>query len=108
MAEENKARQELLDFLDRKAFDPVLNASPDKFSGEDQQKLNKLQSTTRSTQKRYHENYTSAGEVVVNFKRDLNSEAAQEVHQDLKDLGLPTLNDFKDEFEKKAKDLGVS
>ncbi|MDQ2762003.1 MAG: hypothetical protein M3Y22_00395 [Pseudomonadota bacterium] len=45
---------------------------------------------------------------VVNFKRDLSSTAAKKVHGELKELGLPTVNDVRDEFEKLAADLGVS
>ena len=51
--------------------------------------------------------YGSAKEVVVNFKRDLDSEPARKVHAELKALGLPTVNDIRDEFESLAKELGV-
>jgi hypothetical protein len=46
--------------------------------------------------------------VVTNYKRDLHSSAAEKVHRQLRDLGLPTLDDIRDEFEKKAEALGIN
>lgn len=100
------AERELLDFLDRKAFDPVLRANPGKYSGNDRRKLEDVQRATRAEQERYR-NYGSARKIVEMFKGDLNSEPAQKIHRELKALGLPTLNDLRGEFEKLAQDLGV-
>lgn len=33
---------------------------------------------------------------------------AKKIHRELKSLGLPTIDDVRDQFEKKAKDLGVN
>lgn len=44
---------------------------------------------------------------MINFKRDLDSEPARKVHRELKDLGLPTIVDIKDEFLKLADELHV-
>ncbi|MDT7952081.1 MAG: hypothetical protein RQ966_11315 [Acetobacteraceae bacterium] len=101
-----KAKQELVEFLVRRAFDPVLQAKP---SGSDaeRQKLERVQKATQAEIERFH-GYGSAEEVVVNFKRDLSSTPAKKVHEELRALGLPTLNDFREEFEEKARELGVS
>jgi len=40
-------KQELLHFLDRKVFDPILSASPDRFSCPDQERLTDVQNRTR-------------------------------------------------------------
>ncbi len=102
------AREQLLDLLDKKAFDPVLKASHDDDKSEsDKQKLRDLQETTRHTKQGYHEKYSTAHDVRDNFRRDLNSEAAKKVHRELRNLGLPTLNDIKGEFEQLADQLGV-
>ena len=106
MADQDK-REKLLDFLDRRAFDPVLEASPDDYNENDRKKLKDIKAKTQSTKKRYHQNYDTAKEVVDNFKADLSSEAAEKVHDDLRDLGLPTLNEIKGDFDKLAKNLGV-
>ena len=104
----DRAREKLLDLLDRKAFDPVLKASPSTYSSErDQDRLRDVQDTTRNTQRSYHEKYKSAQAVYENFLDDLHSEAAKKVHRELRDLHLPTLNDIKDEFEQMANELGV-
>src|SRR5947209_19702147 len=104
----NRAKEKLLDLLDRKAFDPVLKASPSTYSSEhDKDRLRDVQDTTRNTQRSYHEKYTSAQAVYENFLDDLHSEAAKKVHRELRNLNLPTLNDIKDEFEQMANELGV-
>lgn len=102
----SNAQQELVDLLESKAFDPVLRASPKGRSDADQRKLAEMQDKTRTEIERFR-GYGSAGEVVTNFKRDLSSTPAKKVHAELKALGLPTLNDIRDEFEAKARSLGV-
>ena len=100
------AQHQLLDLLEREAFDPVLRARPDGQSEVDKRKLAEVQSKTRSEIDRFR-GYGSAREVVTNFKRDLSSEPAKRVHRDLAALDLPTINDIRDRFEAKARDLGV-
>lgn len=103
----NDARKQLLDLIDNKAFDPVLNASPDNYdSDEKKRKLKDVQKTTKSTKQSYHD-YGSAEKVLQMFEDDLNSDAAQDVHRELRDLGLPTVNDIKPEVEQLADKLGV-
>ncbi len=99
MASDKKA--ELLEFLERRAFNPVLHAK----SG-DKDTLEHVQRATRDEIERYR-NYGSAEEVVINFKRDLHSSAAKKVHAELRRLHLPTIEDVRDEFEAKARELGV-
>lgn len=53
----------------------------------------------RSTPRRYHERYKSAKEVRNTFRDD--------VRRQIKQLGLPTLDDVKPEFESLADKLGV-
>ncbi|WP_225769499.1 hypothetical protein [Inquilinus sp. Marseille-Q2685] len=100
------AREKLVDFVTRRAFDPVLKAQAEGRSEAEKRKLEHAQEATRTEIERYR-GYGSAKEVVVNFKRDLDSEPARKVHAELKALGLPTVNDIRDEFESMAKELGV-
>jgi hypothetical protein len=100
-------KKQLFNFLDERAFKPVLDADPDDYSGDKRKKLEDVQRATRSERKRY-ENYGSGQELYRMFEDDLNSEPAQQIHRELKDLGLPTLNDIRGEFEKKAKAAGVT
>lgn len=100
------AKDKLVDFVTRWAFDPVLKAQAEGRSEAEKRKLEHVQKATRTEVERYR-SYGSAKEVVVNFKRDLDSEPARKVHAELKVLGLPTVNDIRDEFESMAKELGV-
>ncbi len=101
-------RQELLSFLDRKAFDPVLKASPDRYQGEaDRRALEHVKRSTKSEKKRYHENYGNAEEIRKRFLDDLDSEAAKKVDSELRRLDLPCLPELKDEFLQLCDSLGV-
>lgn len=103
----SKARERLLDLLDRKAFDPVIHASTDDVAEGDRERLEGLKEKTRSTKESYHENYTSADKVVEMYRDDLSSDSARKVQRELKDFGLPTLQDVEDEFERLAQELEV-
>ncbi|MEO3431668.1 hypothetical protein [Inquilinus sp. CAU 1745] len=100
------AKRQLVDFLIDHSFEPVMKARPDGRSEAEKRKLDHVQEATRKEIDRYH-GYDSARDVVVNFRRDLNSHAAEKVHAELRDLDLPTINDIRDEFEAKVRDLHV-
>ncbi|MBW7957928.1 MAG: hypothetical protein H3C68_08565 [Deltaproteobacteria bacterium] len=105
MAKDKK--KELLNFLDRRAFDPILRARESDFPDSKKMALKDVQNATRKEKERFHK-YGSAEEVVVNFKRDLHSGAARKVNSELETLGLPRLADVKDEFEDLGRKLGVA
>lgn len=107
MAADQNAREKLVQFLDEQAFDPILRASPDRYAGNDRDKLEHVKEATERTKQRYHHDYTSAEEVRDRFRDDLSSSAAQRVQRELERLGLPTLDDVEDEFEDLCQDLGV-
>ncbi len=100
------AKGKLVRFLEEKAFRPVLRADASSYPENKRAKLKDVQRRTEIEVERFH-NYGSAKDVVINFRRDLDSEPAKKVHRELSDLGLPTLNDLRPEFEKFADDLGV-
>lgn len=102
----DSAKEKLVEFLDRKAFDPVLKARPERYPENQKPKLDHVQRATRAEKERFHQ-YGSAREVVDMFKDDLHSEPAKKVHRELHELGLPTLNDVRGEFENLASELGV-
>jgi hypothetical protein len=94
-------KQELVRFLDRRVFDPILKASPSSLSKSDKGKLLDAQKRTRSEKDRFHQ-YDSAQQFIENYKRDLNAPAAKHVNSELQKLNLPTLPSVKDEFMKIA------
>ena len=53
------------------------------------------------------QNCRSAEEVVINFKRVLNSQVANGVHSELKALNLPVIGDVREEFEREGHALGT-
>ncbi len=95
---EADARKELLRFLDRRAFDPILHASPSDLSQAERQQLEDVKGLTRQELRRYHQNYRSAMEIRRRFLDDVSSRAAAKVHAELGRLRLPRLPDLKDEF----------
>src|SRR5438270_9254265 len=97
-------KDELVRFLEERAFKPVLNAKPKGRSKAEQKKLEHVQRATRAETERFH-NYRSAHEVVANFKRDPDSTPAKGIHAELRSLGLPTINDIREEFERRAQEL---
>lgn len=96
-------RQELLQFLDRKAFRPILDASA---GGADQRALDDAQERTRRQRDRYR-GYGSAEEIRERFLDDIHSPAAVQVNRELERLGLPRFADLRDEFEQLCDRLGV-
>jgi hypothetical protein len=95
------SKDELVDFLDERVFDPILNASPNKYSDQQQEDLHYVQEKTQTEKERYH-HYGSAEEIVQMYRSDLTSDNAKPVNRKLQQLGLPRLVDVKEEFEKKA------
>jgi hypothetical protein len=104
MARDKKS--ELLHFLEREAFDPVLRARPDGRSEAEKKKLEHVQRATRAEVDRYR-HYGSAQELVTNFRRDLSSAPAKKIHAELRSLDLPTIVDIRDAFDRRAEALGV-
>lgn len=102
----SQVRDRLIELIDTRAFDPVLEKSPEDYQSPGaREKLRDLQSTTRSTQQRYHKHETAAG-VRDEFKNDLSSDAAKRVHQELESLGLPTLPEIEHEFDRAYSSTG--
>ena len=95
------ARTQLIEFLERRAFNPVLHAS-----GKDNGELADLKRRTETEIERFR-NYGSAHDVVVNFRRDLTSEPAKKIHRRLAAQDLPTLPDLREDFEQLVQRLGV-
>jgi hypothetical protein len=103
----NDARGELVRFLDRKVFEPILHAGADRYGERDRERLERVKANTESERKRFHEDYRSAKEVRDNYHADLSSRTADRVNRDLEKLGLPTLPSVKDEFDALSARLGV-
>lgn len=107
MASKTEQKKELLNFLDRKAFDPILRKSADEYDSDaKKKKFEHVKKSTEKEKERFH-NYNTAHDIKVNFRRDLNSEPAKKVHSELKYLDLPRLPELQDEFYQLCDELGV-
>lgn len=94
-------KSELIRFLDRRVFDPILHVRPNKYSEVERRDLEDVQKRTRTEQERYH-HYPSAEKIREMYLGDLSSENARPVNSKLKKLKLPILADVKEEFLKLA------
>ena len=88
-------KKQLVNFIDRKAFDKILHAHAK--DGKDADRLKELQEKTKKEQQKFH-GYDSAKEVKENFLDNVRSKPAKKVDRELKDYDLPTLPELKDEF----------
>lgn len=104
---EDASKQRLIRLLSRKAWHPVLRASPKKFSESGQKLLAHLQKKTE-TQKERYSRYKGAGEVRQEFQDGLSSQPARETEADLRRLKLPVQAGLADEFFRLADKLGVA
>lgn len=91
------SKQELLDFLDKHIFMPILHASERDLSIKQLDDLKDLKHRTHEDMGRYH-GYDSAEKIVEIYKGDVSHEAAKPVNARLKDLGLPTMPDVREQF----------
>jgi hypothetical protein len=79
----SKAMRELLHLVELGAFDPVLRAKPDGRPESEKKKLAHVQKATRTEVNRYR-HYSSARQLVTNFKRDLDSEPAKVIRDSIR------------------------
>ncbi len=100
-------REQLVRFLDEKAFDPILRKSEDEFSGEKKEKFQDVKKSTESEKQRFHNDYRTAKDVKDNYLSDLHSSTAKKKNNELEDLGLPRLPEFREEFMRMCDDLEV-
>jgi hypothetical protein len=105
--QDTEKRRKLVEFLDRKAFDPVLSTSVDKYSGRQREKFEDVRHSTESEKQRFHDDYRTAVDVKQNYLSDLNSQTARKKNAELKELGLPRLPELKDEFLHLCEELEV-
>jgi len=88
--------KELVDLIDRKVFQPILNAWPEDYSRHDRTILRELQAVARRQRARYRK-YDSPDDVRNQFLDDLSSDAGQRTSDQLRELDLPTLESVRDE-----------
>ncbi len=106
MANKKDPKEELVRFIDKKAFDVIIETPSDKFKGDDREKFEDIKRKTQNEKEKFH-HYKSADEVKKNFLQNVRSEPAHKLDKELKKLGLPTLPELKGEFEQLCDKLQV-
>lgn len=96
---EDKKREALLDFLDKKVFDPVMEAIPELYSSErDRRMLNTVQEKMKINRKRFHESDLTAQGIREQFFRELYFEGRSRIGKVLEDLELPRFVQLRGQF----------
>lgn len=90
-------KDELLALLDKHVFHPTLNAREDRYDERQRKDLRDLQRRTEEEKARFH-GYDSAERIVAVYQEEISSEISRLMNARLKDLGLPTLPDVREEF----------
>lgn len=90
-------KDDLLALLDKDVFHPTLNAREDRYDEKHRKELRELQRRTEEEKARFH-GYDSAERVIAVFRDEISSETARPMNARLKDLGLPTLPDVREQF----------
>lgn len=103
----DKKREQLISFLDKKAFDPILSRSDLEYADRYRPLFRDVKRSTENEKRRFHENYSTAEDVKRNYLRDLNSRTAQKKNRELRELSLPQLPQFKEEFLELCRKLRV-
>jgi hypothetical protein len=98
----NEARTRLLQFLDERAFAPVLRASREQVDR--REALEDAQARADRLKRRY-ERYASAEEIHAQFLRDVHTPV--KCDRELDRLGLPTLPRLRRAFLRLIEELGV-
>ena len=78
----NDARNELLNLIDKKAFDVIINTDSEKFKGKDKETFEGILKKTKNEKKKFHQDYQSADEVKENFLQNVHSEAAKKLNKE--------------------------
>lgn len=87
----------LLALLDKHVFHPTLNAREDRYDEKQRKELRDLQRRTEEEKARFH-GFDSAERIVSVYREEISSETARPMNAKLKDLGLPTLPDVREQF----------
>jgi len=100
-------RQQLVDFINKKLFDPILKAKPDKLKEEDKKILEDIQRKTEDEKRKFNEVYTTAKEVKENYLDNVRSKPAAKLNDQLEKFKLPTMPQHKDEFLELCEKVGI-
>jgi hypothetical protein len=109
MEDEKDKRRQLLDFLDDRVFDPVLEALPEQYSSErDRRMLFEVKRIAEKKKERFHSQELSSGQIREQYFREMFFETSGKIGRELEDLELPRLLELKEQFLKVCQELNVN
>lgn len=99
MRKNDLKKELLLEFLDKRVFDPVLEATPDLYSSErDKANLELVKMNIERERDYFHNRSLSAEEIKNHYFRELYYESRHSIGKELEDLELPRFIELRDEF----------
>jgi hypothetical protein len=102
------AREQLLQFLDDRVFQPALAAQSLAYSTADERKLLKsVQKRVHESRTRYVADYARAADIKSNFTQDPDSKPGQALASDMWQLKLTRFEDVQPAFLALCHQLGV-
>lgn len=108
MENDKEKRELLLDFVDQKIFNPVLNARPEQYSSErDRRILKHVKESVSIGKKRFHIRSKNAIQVRENYIREMYYETNGEIGKKLEDLELPRFIQLRSQFENFCEKLNI-
>jgi hypothetical protein len=108
MTGDKDVRRRLLAFLDGALFNPVLELTREDFHGlDDKHRFDDIKRKVADERRRYHDHCPEAADIKESFLRDLESRTSRRLNENLRDLGLPTYWDIREEFLRLCGTYGV-
>lgn len=102
-------REQLLEFLDRHAFNPILEAMPDQYSSErDRSMLYEVKRIAAMEKERFYKNSQTAVEIRDQYFKELIMETSGKTGRELEDLELPRLLQLREKFVQLCRELNIN
>jgi hypothetical protein len=99
MDHQKEKAKSLIDFLDQKVFNPIMEARPELYSSEREQKMLEYVKKFTSTEiDHFHRKDNSPEQILDMFFRELYYETSGILGKDREDLELPRFLEIRDEF----------
>jgi hypothetical protein len=99
MDHQKEKAKELIDFLDQKVFNPIMEARPELYSSEREQKMLEYVKKFTSTEiDCFHRKENSPKQILDMFFRELYYETSGILGKDREDLELPRFLEIREEF----------
>lgn len=109
MQQKQDKRARLLEFIDQKALDPVLEALPEQYSSErDRRLLLMVQKRAAKEKEEFHDQMLTASQIVEKYFRRIYWETHLRFGKQLEDLELPRFLQLREQFLQLCADLQVN